>query len=172
MHRLSRNLAGLGHLAAPPARDHLIDHPRLPLEDAAVMRSSGLDDFAAAAEERIAELDDAQIGPGSRASANHRKQRLLGWPVGLCLCQDQRGRRSRARYSGVAMNQKMGIPCLAQVASKGEEELDILPLRHGPSCTSFDNIVEAQLEPLVRVEVAKGLGLWPAGIQNRQHVGD
>src|SRR4029077_8582589 len=114
------------------------------------MRSSGLDDFAAAAEERIAELDDAQIGPSSRAPANHRKQRLLGWPVRLRLCQDQRCRRSRARHSRVAMNQKMGILHFGQVTSKGEEELDILPLGGGPPGTGFDNVVEAQLEPLVR----------------------
>src|SRR5204862_5361480 len=59
-----------------------------------------------------------------------------------------------------------------QVASKGKEEIDILPLRRGPAHTGFDNIVEAQLEPLVRVEAAKGLELGPARIQDRQHVRD
>src|SRR6202011_2953663 len=123
------------------------------------MRSRGLDDFAAAAEKRIAELDDAQIRPGSWAPANHRKQRLLGWPVRPRLCQDQRRRRSRARYSGVAVNQKMGILHFGQVTSEGEEELDVLPLRCRPPRAGFDNIVEAQLESLMRVEVGKGLEL-------------
>src|ERR1700730_10105023 len=136
------------------------------------MRSSGLNDFAATPEERIAELDNAQIGPGSRAPANHRQQRLLGWPVPPRLSQDQRRRRSRARYAGVAVNQKMGILHFGQVTSEGEEELDILPLRCRPPRTGFDNVVEAQLEPLVRVEIGKGLELGPAGIQNRQHVRD
>src|SRR6266404_8452822 len=70
------------------------------------------------------------------------------------------------------MNQKMGILHFGQVTSKGEEELDILPLRRRPPGTGFDYVVEAQLEPLVGVEVAKGLGLGPAWIQDRQHVRD
>ena len=130
------------------------------------MRSSGLDDFAATAEERVAELDDPQIGPGSRTPTNHRKQCFPGWPVGPRLCQDQHRRCRRAGYSGMAMDEEMGVPHLGQTTPEFEEKFDIVTLRRSPACARFDNVMEAQLEPLVSVEGAKGLWLWPARIKN------
>ena len=61
--QLSGELAGLGHLAAPTAFDHLINHPRLALEDAAVIRSNDVDNFAAAAKEaeRAADILGAEV---------------------------------------------------------------------------------------------------------------
>jgi hypothetical protein len=164
--------AGLGYFATAPAIDHLLDQPRLAVEDTPVMRPSSFNDCATAFEESVAKLEYAQVGPGTRAMTNNRLQRLLGRPIRARLRQDQRRRRGRARYPGMAMDQKMLSPRFGQVASKGEELLDIETFRRKGAGAGIDNVVEAQFEAPMRVEGAKSLGLRPAGIEDRQDVTD
>ena len=72
----------------------------------------------------------------------------------------------------MAMDQKMLASRFGQVASEGEELLDIEALRHKGAGAGINNVVEAQLEAPMRVESAEGLGLGPAGIEDRQDMGD
>ena len=96
-------------LAAAAAVDHRLGQPRFAVERAAVMRPRGLDDLAAAAEDLVAELEDAQIGPSPRAQPDDFLQHLVGRPVGAGLRQEQDCRRGRARYSGMAMDEQMRL---------------------------------------------------------------
>src|SRR5271157_2800312 len=134
--------AGFGHLAATPALDHLLDHPRLALEDAPVIRSRGVDDLAATAEEGVAEFEDAQIGPGSRALPDDRQQRLFRRPIRVRLRQDQGRRGGRARYPCMAMDEQMRAPGVGQIASEVQELYDIATFRRDPAGARFDNVVK------------------------------
>jgi len=96
--------AGLGYLAGAPAIDHLLDQPRLAVEDAPIMRPRGVDDCTATLKERVAKFEYPQIGPSARAMANDRVQRLLGRSVRARLRQDQRRCRGRTRYPRVTMD--------------------------------------------------------------------
>ena len=136
------------------------------------MRRRRLDDLAAAAEDLVAELEDAQIGPGPRAQANHFPQRFVGRPVGACLRQDEDRRGGRSRHSGVAMNEKMRLPQRADIARKGEQQLDIPALGRDPAGMGFDHIVKAELQAPFQPEAAQRLRLGPARIEDRQDMGD
>ena len=58
-------LAGFGHLAPAPAIDHLLDQPRLAVENTPIMRPRRVDDFTATIEERVAEFEYPQIRPSA-----------------------------------------------------------------------------------------------------------
>ena len=136
------------------------------------MRPCGVDDFTATLKELVAKFENAQIGPGARTLSDNHLQRLLGRPIRARLRQDQRRRCGRARDPRMAMDEEMRASCLGEIASEGEELLDIEALRHKGAGAGVNNVVEAQLKAPMRVESAKGLGLGPAGIEDRQHVSD
>src|SRR5215472_11159439 len=136
------------------------------------MRPRRNDNLAAATKQRVTELEHAQVWPRARAPPDNRLQRLLGRPIRTRLRQDQCRRRCRTRYSRMAMDEKMRALRACQVTTKGQQLLDIRTLRRDATWVGVDNVVKAQLEPPMRVEDAKGLGLRRAGIEKREHVSD
>ena len=72
----------------------------------------------------------------------------------------------------MAMNKEMRALCLGQVAAEGQELLNIQTFRRDATRLGLDYVVKTQLEPPMRVEGAEGLGLGPAGIEDRQDVTD
>ena len=72
----------------------------------------------------------------------------------------------------MAMDEEVRAPRLGQAASEGQELFDIAAFRRDAARAGVDNVVKAQLEPPMRVEAGEGLGLGPAGIEDRQDMGD
>ena len=100
---------------------------------------------------------------------------------GVVLRQQQDRSGGRTRHPGVAVHQQMRLARLVaqglarhldQVAAKGEQQLDIAALGRDPSRLGLDHVVEIQLEPPAEREIAQRLGFGPAGIEDRQDVGD
>jgi hypothetical protein len=70
------------------------------------------------------------------------------------------------------MDQKVLASRFTHVAPEGKELLDIEPVRREGTRAGINNIVKPELEAPMRVEGAKGFGLRPAGIEDRQDMRD
>src|SRR5215471_3295841 len=133
---------GGSDFATAPAVDHRLRQPGFALESAAIMRASGLDDLAVAAENIVAELEDPQIGPGPRAQAGDLAQQLVSRPLRACLCHNQGRRRGRAGYPCVAVNKEMRVLRGGEIAREREEQLDIPALGCDPSRLRLDYVMK------------------------------
>ncbi len=144
------------------------------------MPAHGGDDLAAAAEQCVAEFDHPQIGPRPRAQPDDLAHNFVRRPAGSALCQDQDRGRGRARHAGMAVHQEMRQRRLlaalatgsAEVPGKGEQQLDVPALGRDPTRQRLDYIVKVQLQAPMHVEQTQSLGLGPARIEDRQHMGD
>src|SRR4051794_36244705 len=134
------------------------------------MRPGGFDDLAVPAEDLVAELEDAKIGPGPRTQADDFPQHLVGRPVGAGLRHDQDCRRRRAGYPGVAMDEKMRLVGHGEVARKGKQQLDVPALRRDPARLRFDHVVKSQPQSPVDIEPAQRIRLRPSGVEDREHM--
>ena len=88
------------------------------------------------------------------------------------MCQDERHRRGRTRDAHVAVDEEMGVLLVHEIATKTQEHLDILALGQAHARHVVDDVVEAQIEPVMLTERAEGVGIGKAGIEDREHVRD
>src|SRR6516225_9623856 len=79
---------GSAYLTVATGVDHLVDEFGVARQDAPVDRSGGGDDLAVAAQYRVAEFQDQQVGPGARPDRGDRVERRAGRPFGIGLHQD------------------------------------------------------------------------------------
>jgi hypothetical protein len=63
------------------------------------------------------------------------------------------------------MNEEMRFARLAQLASESEQALHMLSLGRDAAGAGIDDVVKAQLQPLVRIKGVKGVKVGPAGIE-------
>ena len=68
------------------------------------------------------------------------------------------------------MNEEMSLRGPGKVAGKGEQQLDVPPLRRDPAGLRFDHVVKAQPQAPVDVEPAQRIRLRPAGVEDREHM--
>src|SRR5689334_21998958 len=71
-----------GEFATSSTLDHGIGQPRFARDGASVMRPCGFYDLAAAAQDLVAELEDAQIRPGARPQPDDFLQHFTRRPIG------------------------------------------------------------------------------------------
>jgi hypothetical protein len=160
------------HFAAAAEFDYHRADLGAPLDDIAIERDGGGDELTLAAESRVAQLDDAKIGPHGRTDPAHLGHRLERGPIGARLRQDQRHRRGRARSAPMAMHQQMGVALAPDVAAEAQQCRDVLRLGRALARDFVDDVAEAKIKALMLAESTEGLGLGRARVENRQHVGD
>src|SRR6516162_11418794 len=79
---------GGAYLAVAAGVDHLADEVGIARQDAPVDGTGGGDDLAVAAQYRVAEFQDQQVGPGARSDRGDLVERRAGRPFGIGLHQD------------------------------------------------------------------------------------
>ena len=72
----------------------------------------------------------------------------------------------------MAMDQKVLASRFSQGSAEGEELLYIEPVRRKDARAGINNVVKSQLQAPMLVEGAKGLGLRPTRIEDRQDMRD
>jgi len=146
---------GGAYLSVATGLDHLADEFGVARQDAPVDSTGGSDDLAVAAQYRVAEFQDQQVGPGARPDRGDRVERRAGRPFGMGLNQDQRRRGGRARHPSTAVHEEMSLRCFADLPAKDQEALDIFAGRSDLAGLRFDHIMKAQDQPPVRRELGK-----------------
>src|SRR3954453_14068560 len=112
------------YLAAAAALDHRLAEGGGALPHAPVDGGDGGDDLAVAAEQRVAEFENAQIGPRTRPDYRDRLQDGAGRRARPGLRQERRHRGGRGRYPGIAVDQQMRVGRTDQLAAERQQALD------------------------------------------------
>src|SRR5690242_7558974 len=162
--------AGGGDFATASAVDHRLCQPGFALECSAIMHPGRLDDLAAAAENFVTELEDAQIRPGPWAQSYDLPQQLVCRPVRARLRHHQGRRSRRAGYPRMAVDEEVRLLGQDEVAREGKEQLDVPALGGDPPRLRFDHVMEAQPQTPIDIEPAQRIRLGPAGVEDRENM--